>query len=73
MDRNLELENRIRERQNYDKLHKINSYGGMGMDGISVNEQKVRLEELKYMRNHPEIFEKNQPPNNSSMYLISLR
>lgn len=72
MNRNLELENRIKERNNYDNLHKINSYGGMGMDCASVNEKKLKLEELDYMRNHPEIFRKNQP-NDNSMYLIKLK
>ena len=39
MDRNIELENRINKRHNYDISHKINSYGGMGMDCISTNEK----------------------------------
>lgn len=58
MNRNLELENRIKERENFDRLHKINSYGGMGMDGISENEKNLRLDELEYIRNHPEIYKK---------------
>ena len=73
MNRNLELENRIKERNNFDRLHKINSYGGMGMDGISLNEKKLRLEELDYIRNHPEIFKKNIQINDNSMYLIKLK
>jgi hypothetical protein len=39
MNRNLELEKRIKERNDYDILNKINSYGGMAMDSISVNEK----------------------------------
>lgn len=71
-NRNIELENRIKERQLSDKLKNINSYGGMGMDSISVNEKKIRLEELNYIKNHPEIYKKNITPNDSSMYLIKL-
>jgi hypothetical protein len=73
MNRNLELENRIKERKTYDRLQKINSYGGMGMDGISVNEKKLRLDELEYIRNHPEIFKKNIQTNDNSIYLIKLK
>lgn len=72
MNRNLELENRIKEIKNFDRLHNINSYGGMGMDGIYVNEKKLRLEELEYIRNHPEIF-KNIQINDNSIYLIKLK
>ena len=43
------------------------------MDGISVNEKKLRLEELEYIRNHPEIFKKNIQINYNSMYLIKLK
>jgi hypothetical protein len=39
MDRNIELENRIKQRNHYDRLHKINSYSGMGMVCASVNEK----------------------------------
>ena len=70
MDRNIELENRINKRRDYDILHGINSYGGM--DG-SVNEKKLRLEELDYIKTHPEIYRKNNQRNYSSMYLINLK
>ena len=59
MDRNLHIEERIRERTKYDILHQINSYGGMGMDGITGDEKRKRLEEIDYMNNHPEIYRKN--------------
>ena len=71
MDRDLELENRIKERYNYDRLHKINSYGGMGMDGISTNKLKIILEELDYIKKHLEIFQKNIKTDDNSMYLIT--
>ena len=74
MDRNIELENRINKRHNYDISHKINSYGGMGMDCISTNEKKLRLEELNYIKKHPEIFKTNDiQTNDNSMYLIKLK
>lgn len=73
MNRNIELENRIEERKKFDKLSKINSYGGMGMDCASADEKKLRLEEIEYMRNHPEIFKKNSQPENESIYLINLK
>lgn len=68
MNRNIEIENRIKARAEFDKLHKINSYGGMGMDGISVNEKNLRLEEINYIRTHPEIYKNKKTPNNHFMY-----
>ena len=53
-------------------MYHINSYGGMGMDGISEEERKLRLEELDYIRNHPEIYKTNVQTNDASMYLIKL-
>ena len=38
MNRNFELEKRIKIRKDYDHKHGINSYGGMGMDGITIEE-----------------------------------
>jgi len=71
MDRNLELEERIYKRMHTDTVNKINSYGGMGMDCAPSDEKKLRLEEIDYMRKHPEIFRKNKP-DNKSIYLINL-
>lgn len=73
MNIHVELENRINKRLHYDKLHKINSYGGMGMDCISKNEEKNRIEEIDYMRKHPEMFNKQIKPNDNSMYIIKLK
>ncbi len=61
MHKNIELENRIKDRNNYDKLHNINSYGGMAMDCATVNERNLRLEELEYIRTHPVIFRHKLP------------
>ena len=72
MHRNVELERRIKERKANDKMYHRNSYGGMGMDGISEEERKLRLEELDYIRNHPEIYKTNVQTNDASMYLIKL-
>jgi hypothetical protein len=78
MSRNINIENRINKRRNHDKLYKINSYGGMGMDGISENERQLRLEELDYIKKHPEIYKKpeiyknQQPIGDKSTYLINL-
>ena len=71
MDRNIQIENRIRKIIEHDTLHKINSYGWIAMDCASENEKKLRLEELQYMRKHPEIFRKS-PPNDNSTCLIKL-
>lgn len=73
MNRNFELESRINKIQKYDILNKVNSYGAMGMDGISDNVKKLRLEELDYMRNHPEIYKNKMVNNDSKMYLIRLK
>ena len=72
MDRNLELENRIKERHNYDILHRINSYSGMNMDCLSTNKKKIILEEIAYIKKHPEMFQKNIKTDNS-IYLIKLK
>lgn len=72
MNRNIEIEDRIHKRKNSDILHKINSYGGMGMDGLVGEEKLKRLEEINYMKNHPEIYKKNIFANDPSMYLIKL-
>lgn len=65
MNRDPEIEKRINKITYYDNLYKINSYGGMGMDGLSAGEKKLRLQELDYIRNHPEIYNKN---NSSRQY-----
>lgn len=56
MNRNIEIEQRIKKRQQNDLLDGINSYGGMGMDCCSPAEKKLKLEELEYIQRHPEIF-----------------
>lgn len=58
MERNLYIEDRIRKRTQYDILHQINSYGGMGMDGLIGEEKRKRVEEINYMNKHPEIYRK---------------
>ncbi len=60
MKRNAEIEQRIQKRKYNDMRLNINSYGGMGMDGISANEKTLRLEEMNYIANHPEIY---KPPS----------
>lgn len=61
MFRNLNIEKRINERTENDCKLGINSYGGMGLDGISGNCKNITMEELNYMKNHPEIYNKNIP------------
>ena len=59
MNRNFAMEKRIKDMQDSDILHKINSYGGMGMGTASPNEKKIRLEEIDYIEKHPEIYKKD--------------
>ena len=61
MNRNIEIEQRIKNRQANDLLYGINSYGGMGMDCCSPAEKKLKWEELNYIQQHPEIFKRNRP------------
>lgn len=61
MKRNFELEKRIKIRKDYDHKHGINSYGGMGMDGITIEEKKIIEEEINYISQHPEIYKKEKP------------
>lgn len=42
------------------------------MDCISEDEKKRRLEELSYIKNHPEIYKKNICEENTSSYLLNL-
>ena len=55
MDRNLELEKRIKFIFERDKELGINSYEGIYLTSVSNEIYKMRLEEMKYMKNHPEI------------------
>lgn len=71
MIRNLEIEKRIEERKNKDRQLKMNSYGGMGMDSISGDYKKMILEELDYMKSHPEIYYPKTFLNNPKMYLLN--
>lgn len=68
MDRNVEIENRINKIKNYDRLHNINSYGGMGLSGLPEPILKLRLEEIDYMKKHSKIY--YPPYNNPSIYLL---
>lgn len=71
MNRNLEIEQRISKRDNLRK-HGGNPYGGMGMDGISEAEKKLRYEEMAYIKNHPEIYRPHKRvEEDRSMYLIT--
>lgn len=56
MDRNLELEKRIKFIFERDKELGINSYEGIYLTSVSNEIYKMRLEEMKYMKNHPEIY-----------------
>ena len=56
MNRDVEIEQRIQMRKENDLRRNINSYGGMGMDGISGVEKTQLLEELEYMKTHPSIY-----------------
>jgi len=68
--RNYEIEKRIADRRNHDKKYGINSYGGMGMDG---DNKHILIEELNYMKAHPEIYKNPVIKNNdTNIYLIKL-
>ena len=55
--RNFVLEKRIKDIiEDMDKRG-INHYGGMGMDCVSKETKALRLEELAYMRKHPDLYE----------------
>ena len=71
--RNLDIEKRIKERKDNDYKLGINSYGGMGLDGISGNYKNMILEEMNYIKNHPEIYNKKRTSYDSSVYLIKLK
>ncbi len=62
MNRNLNIEKRIEQRKQNDNRLKINSYGGMGMDGISGDYKIMILEELDYISSHPEIYNNTKKP-----------
>lgn len=47
---NSEIEKRIKQRKEHDEKYGINSYGGMGMDGISKEERALRMEEINYLQ-----------------------
>jgi hypothetical protein len=64
MNRNIEIEKRIEKRKQQDLKLKINSYGGMGMDGLSQCEKAVIIEELNYIANHPELYKPSKPKFN---------
>lgn len=72
MIRNIEVEKRIRERKENDIKLATNSYGGMGMDGITGNYKTMIMEEVNYMKSHPEIYNKKVILIDPSMYLIKL-
>lgn len=69
MNRDFALEQRIKKRTEYDISHGINSYGGMGMDGLDGHERQIRLQEIEYIRNHPEVY-RRPPPNDPTMYML---
>lgn len=60
MKRNLEIEQRIEKNIKFNIQHKVNLYGGMGMDGISIEEKRKRLQELDYIQKHPELYSKTK-------------
>lgn len=49
MKRNAEIEKRIKDREEYDRQHNTNSYGGMGLDSSTPSERIKKLEDIKYM------------------------
>ena len=56
--RNLEIEKRIRERTQFHRVgYLTNPYGGMGMDGDSIEVKALKYEEIRYMNDHPEIYD----------------
>lgn len=62
MNRNIEIEQRIEKRKQRDIELGRNSYGGMGMDGLSGNEKAIIVEELNYIANHPELYKRTSKP-----------
>jgi hypothetical protein len=55
--RNYEIEKRIKLIEKRNKDYGINLYGGMAMDSVSNDVKLLRLEELKYMKENPHLYE----------------
>ena len=55
--RNYEIEKRIKLIEKRNKDYGINLYGGMGLDSVSNDVKLLRLEELKYMKENPHLYE----------------
>ena len=56
LNKNEEIEKRIQMIINYDIKHNTHTYGTTIMDGLSENEKKLRMEELLYIQQHPEMY-----------------
>jgi hypothetical protein len=59
-NRNYELEKRIKLIEKHNKDYGINLYGGMGLDSVSNDIRLLRLEELKYMKDNPQLYQYKQ-------------
>ena len=58
--RNYELEKRIKQIEKHNKDYGINLYGGMGLDSVSNDIKLLRLEELKYINDNPQLYQYKQ-------------
>jgi len=61
--RNDEIEKRIKLIEKRNNIHGINLYGGMGLDSVLSDVKLLRLEELEYMKQHPDLYEYKPIPN----------
>ena len=58
--RNKEIEDRIKKHDEYRKKvgNTWSPYSGMAMDGLSEGEKQLLYEEIRYMKQHPELYKK---------------